>query len=127
MKKATVVVFDDFVAGTPTFTVYTSQEFNKILGNFDKAAYHAIADQLSGNITAFSIDLQHSGDGRVWRTKTTNLIASTSISANTTADAVGTDAGTTPSLESVRLAINSTGTAAGQYHLKVIATLRDDS
>ncbi len=127
MRKLVIVVFDDVVAGTPSFTTYTSQEHNDVLGMYDKIALHAVADQVSGGITAFNIDLEHSGDGRNWKVKTTGIIGSTSVSANTTSHATGGDGGSTPSCGKQRLAINSTGTGAGQYHLRITATLRDES
>ena len=126
MRKSVVTIFDDVVAGTPSFSVYTDVRYNEILGQFDKLSIHVITDQVT-NITAFTIDLEDSNDGRNWHTKNASWVSHASLAANNQYQDTATDAGTTPMLALGRLKITATTGTAGSLHMKIAACLRDDS
>jgi hypothetical protein len=124
VRKANILAFDDFVVGATT--VYTPTGLNDALGAYDKAAIQAVADQVTGTSVTLKVQIEHSSDQRNWASKnTTAEIPATSISTTATTPLVGTDAGTTPSLAFVRLAITVAGTSP-QAHVKVWVCLRDE-
>ncbi len=121
MRKLHQQVFDDFVvSGT---TVYTRADLNDILGQVDQLALQAIVDQVTTAGTA-TVQIQMSSDQINWSNKNgTAEINAGTISTNTTNKLTGSDAGATPSLGYVRLAI-SIATSA-QAHFKIWATGRN--
>ena len=121
MRKLHQLVFDDFVvSGT---TVYTRTDLNDILGQVDQVAIQMIVDQVTTNGTA-SAQIQHSADQIQWAAKNgTAEINAGTISTNATKVLFGSDAGSTPSLGYVRLAI-SIATSA-QAHIKIWVTGRN--
>jgi hypothetical protein len=124
MRKFNMLVLDEFVSVTGTGNyVYTRTDLNETLGQADKLALQVVGDQASGsfNVTA---RIQHSADGINWITKGGSPEVTLSVSSNATSTAAGSDAGTTPSLGLVRIAVQLS--ASGQAHVKVWATGRDD-
>lgn len=135
MRHNSMVVFDEFVGG-PSITTWTSASMNNKLAQFDSLAILAVADNSSGTAPQFSVQIQHSCDGRTWYNKSgtspqvpagsggTPEIILTSVAVNTTVQAYGADNGFTPFLGLVRLQI-ATGANTLGLHLKVMVTQRD--
>jgi hypothetical protein len=124
MRKANTLAFDDTVVGTTT--VYTPTGLNDALGACDKWAIQAVADLVSGTTPTITVQLQHSSDQRNWMNKnTTAEINAQNLSSSATDPKFGSDAGTTPALAFVRLAITLGGTSP-QAHVKVWVCLRDE-
>jgi hypothetical protein len=122
MRRNVFVAFDDFVPASATTPVYTSQELNARLGQTDQFAAHIIIDTATGSPapTTITLTVDHSGDGRVWSTKSTPFNNSTWG----TNGLVFQDAGTTPTLAFVRFGITLNGTGGGA-HVRINVTQRD--
>ena len=123
MRAMNLLVYDDFIAGTPPTTVITKPELNQALGSHDLLALAVIADQVSvaGNIT---VQVFHSADQLNWTAKNpAPEINSQPISTTTTNVFYGGDGGTVPSLGFIRLSITLATTT--QAHVKVWVTGRD--
>ena len=134
MRKQTVVVFDDFIAisGAGNQIVYTTADLNDLLGAYDKIAVQGIMDQVTYSATTatYTVASQQSGDGRNWSSKTDLSWGTIALVTNAVTLTTGADAGTTPSMGQVRLVITlatSGGAGTAQFHLKLIATLRDEA
>lgn len=121
MRKLHQLTFDDFVVSGGT--VYTKTDLNDILGQVDQLAIQAIVDQVNANGST-TIQIQHSADQINWTNKNaTAEINAGTLSTNTTCKLFGSDAGSTPSLGYVRLAISLTTT--NQAHIKIWVTGRN--
>lgn len=116
-------VFDDVIMGTGA--AYSSPDFNDNLGKFDKIAVHAVVDQVTGTGPTFTLQLEHSGDGRNWlNMNTTAEINAVSISVSAVNSMIGVDSGSVPTLAFVRARVQLGGGATGA-RVKVHACLRD--
>jgi len=109
MRRMNITVFDEFLTNVNgnANRVFTSQELNSRLGQFDQLGIFVVADQVSAS-AILSIQIEHSGDGRNWVTKNANaeITAGTNnIIISVTTPLWGSDAGTNPSLAFVRLGI----------------------
>lgn len=124
MRTSLMQVFDDFVPGTNP--VYTSEEWNDALGQPNKLAIQAVADQVTGT-ASLTVAIEHSCDQRNWLQKPgTAPINSESIPAAATTPVFGSDAGTVQNLGYVRLKISLTGTTPAA-HVRIHVCGRDDA
>lgn len=124
MRKFNILAFDDFISGAGT-TVYTRPELFEKLAEVDKLALFPVTDQVTtaGTLT---VRIQHSGDGLNWVNKNaTAEVNGVAINPSATNTAYGSDAGATPSLGFVRLAL--TLTTSTSAHVKLWVTGRDES
>jgi hypothetical protein len=127
MRRFTTTVFEDFVVGaTSTSPVYTATDFNKTLGSVDRLAFQVVADQVSGTTPTFTLQIEHSGDGRNWLSKAgTPEVNAQGLSTSAASVFIAYDAGTTPSLGFIRFKIFLAGTSP-VAHVKVHVTGRDN-
>jgi len=121
------LVFDEYIEGTSS--VYSSQEWNALLGSADKTALHAISDTQSagsGN-PSLSVQLEVSGDGRNFTAKngTAEINGATITVGSGQISSLGTDAGTTPSLGFARLKV-TLGGSTPKVHVRIYACGRTD-
>jgi hypothetical protein len=128
MRKYNVRAFDDFVHGTST--VYSTADFNEVLGSADQLSLFAVVDSYSGAAGApnITVQIQHSGDGRNWVNKNPAAeINGAAIGAGITAVAGGSDGGTNPALGLIRLAISlaAVGMAPPNAHVRIWACGRE--
>jgi hypothetical protein len=129
MRKFNVRAFNDFVHGTTT--VYTSSEFDALLGSADRLALCAVLDSFSGGTPAhLFVQIQHSGDGRNWENLNTVFpeIDDVVLGSNQTIVSYGYDNTAIPTQSFVRLAIWMTenGASAPNAHIEVWACGRDE-
>src|SRR3989442_1438140 len=64
MRQHITVVFDEFIP-SGAGVVYTSQEFNRLLGQHDQISVKCVIDNVSAS-GAFDLWIEHSSDGRTW-------------------------------------------------------------
>jgi hypothetical protein len=128
MRKYNVRAFDDFVHTTAT--VYSTTDFNEVLGSADQLSLFAVVDSYSGAAGApnITVQIQHSGDGRNWVNKNPAAeINGAPIGAGMTAVASGSDGGTNPALGLIRLAVSlaAIGAAPPGAHVRIWACGRE--
>ena len=121
MRKANLLVFDDFIAGATT--IYTETGAQSGLGEHDMLAIQAVADQVTTTGT-LTVQIYHSADQINWKAKngTAEINAGTTTEGSTNV-LVGSDSGTTPSLGFVKLGMTLATTT--QAHVKISVTARD--
>jgi hypothetical protein len=120
------LVFDDFVMGATT--VYSSSNFNEVLGSADQLALIAVVDSYSGGAApSITVQLQVSGDGRNWQNKnSTAEINAKPVSTTATTVVSGGDGGTNPAMGFMRLAVSLfSGTAPPNAHVRIGACGRE--
>jgi hypothetical protein len=112
-------VFDDMLYGAGPH--YTDASLNGRLGACDKLAIQCLADITSGTTPTIAVAIEHSSDGRNWKQKNGAAeIPAVTLAPGVTNSFTGGDAGTSPSLGYVRLAITLGGTGpAGHVELSV--------
>ena len=71
MRRLTVQVFDEYIAGTTT-TWYTSCAYDELFGSADSLVIQAVTEQVSGT-TNLVITPQHSCNGLDWKDCTSVL------------------------------------------------------
>lgn len=128
MRQFNATIFEDFVVGATSSTpVYTAADLNKKLGWTDKLTIQVVADQVSGTSPTFSLQIEHSGDGRNWLPKVLSApeINAVALSSASSSVFVTSDAGNIPSLGFVRFKIFLGGTSP-VAHVKVHVTGRND-
>src|SRR5579871_1668057 len=109
MRKANERIFDDVVTGTTT--VYSSGEFNELLGRHDRISLFLVVDTVSGTSPTITVQLQHSSDERNWVNKNgTPEINALVISPTATTTEAANDATGNYGCHSVRAAITLAGT-----------------
>jgi hypothetical protein len=121
-RKTSVLIFDDNVVGTTA--VYTSPEFNDLLGQYERGAFQVVGDQATSGATV-TVQQEHSADQRNWSNRNgspevNGAALSTSITTNTSGYELGTGTGH----GYVRLRIQLAGTTP-QAHIKIWYTGRD--
>jgi hypothetical protein len=122
MRLHVTQVFDDAVVGTGN--VYTSPEFEELLGLADRSAIQAVADQVSGTTPTLTVSFEHGTDGRNWSAKNgTAEINAQALVSNATNNLTGTEAGSNPSHGRARLRIALAGTTP-QARLRIYVTGR---
>ena len=122
MRKGLIEAFNDSLQGTTT--TYSPTRFNEVLGSFDKLAIQMIAEQPGGTSPTFTVALEHSNDQRNWVSKST-LISAQAVSTSAPTVVSASDAGTTPTMAFVRLAVTMGGTTPS-CRLKILVCGRDD-
>jgi len=125
MRKANERIFDDVVTGTTT--VYSSGEFNELLGRHDRISLFLVVDTVSGTSPTITVQLQHSSDERNWVNKNgTPEINALVISPTATTTEAANDATGNYGCHSVRAAITLAGTNPS-CRVRLYATLRDST
>lgn len=122
MRRSNMLVFDEYLSASTTLT--TNQELNGPLAQYDQMGVFVIVDNTVGG--TLTVGLFHSGDGRNWPQKGSNLIGTGGLSGSFgagTTPLVAYDNGTTPSLALVQLQITTTVAA----HVRIHVTFRDPS
>jgi len=125
MRRGNPLVFDEYlVTGT---TVITNQELNALLAQYDQLSVFAVVDNPGGAGT-LTVALFHSGDGRNWVQKATNLIgaggATGAFAAGATTALTGVDNGVLPTLAFAQLQVS---VATYNAHVRIHVTTRDPS
>lgn len=120
MKKKSILVFDETIAGNAT--VYTSSLHNSALGDFDQVSLQVTVDSPNAN-GYIGVQLQHSADELTFVDKGA-LIVDSALTADIRNTLTGADDGISPSLRFVRLAITLVAPTT-KAHVKIHATLRD--
>ncbi len=119
------VVYEGGISGTTT--VYTGPEHYRRIASGEKFAVQARVTQVSGTSPTVAIVLEHSNEGvaaAAWVTKSTPVPA-TAVTANQANFLQGQDAGTTPGMANMRLAITLGGTTPNAY-VEVWLTVRSN-
>lgn len=112
MRRFVAQVFEAQVAGVASY--YTKSIFDDALGAFDVLAVQAVVDRVTGISPRITVNLQVSGDGIHYGTKTEQpLISSEDIFPGTTNLLFGADTTSSelPSLAYARLEIHLEGTS----------------
>lgn len=123
MLTFTELAFSEYVTGTTT--VYTSAAMNSRLARCNQLTLQSNIDQVTTGTTGFSVQIEHSNDERNFVAKAGSPeINRTSFTGTIPYVNFGYDAGTTPTMGFVRLAITLTGTNAGA-NVKIYAAGRD--
>jgi hypothetical protein len=134
MRKEKRIVFDDYVKGaTAAVPAYSSVQFNRLLGRFDRFALECIVDDVSAS-SALDIFIEHSPDGEHWLHKNgtadnppvtgqgdVKWATLSTTAANT--PGIG-DSGSTPLFALARLQIFFGNSTTGA-HIRVTVTPRD--
>jgi len=114
-SSAAVLVFDEVVGSTTAIT--TKPMFNRLLGAYDKYAFHALCGPISvaGNLT---VTLKHGSDERNWTAKNAGPeIPATALSTTDMKTILGTDTGTVVGQGFGQLSVQlSAGTARIQIY-----------
>ena len=123
MLTFTELVFSEYVTGTTT--VYTSAAMNSRLARTNQLTLQSNVDQVTAGTTACTVQIEHSNDERNFVAKAGSPeINRTTFSGTVPYVNFGYDAGTTPTMGFVRLAITLAGTNAGA-NVKIYASGRD--
>lgn len=123
MLTYTELVFSEYVTGTTT--VYTSAAVNSRLARTNQLTIQSNIDQVATGTTAFTVQIQHSNDERNFVDKAGSPeINRTTFTGSVPYVNFGYDAGTTPTMGFVRLAITLAGTNPGA-NVKIYASGRD--
>src|SRR5262249_23919678 len=132
MMKYGRMVFDEFIPSTTA--VYTANDFNLILGSADKLSFFAVADNVAGTSPTLTVQMEHSGDGRIWQVKNATaelngasltVGATNPTSVNPSVLFVGSDDGNKALMPFVRLRIQLAGSGSPAAHVKIYACGRD--
>ncbi len=100
-RKAVFLAFDGVIEGAGS--VYSDAALNDALGEYDQLGLQAISDLINGTSPTLTVQIYHTCDPRqgmdaIWTTKNgTAEINGVTLTAATTNNHFGSDAGTTPS------------------------------
>jgi hypothetical protein len=99
--------------GSPTD--YTSPDFDELLGSADRIALNFIFDPFLSLVSAFEVQMEHSGDGVHWENKSASPELTSPVFPNPiTRSTVGYVLGTQPSLAFARFRIALTFSGSNQ-------------
>lgn len=116
-----VLIFDEMVSSA---AIYSTPEFNRYLGAFDKYSFHLVTAPGTGTLGTVSLQLEHSSDERNWANKNTSaeITPGPTVSATAQASGLGSDNGAVASQGFGRIRV--THSTAGLVRVKVYATGR---
>jgi hypothetical protein len=137
VRKASFVVFDDYVVGTThLLPTYTDSWFNRALGKFDRFSFEVLVDNVTTSPGSLDIYVEHSPDALHWLHKNgtadnppvagsgdVKWAAGALSSSAFNPPAIG-DSGASPLFAFARLQIFF-GTSGTGGHIKITATPRD--
>jgi hypothetical protein len=133
MRKASFIIFDDYVMGaTASQPTFTSSKFHEVLGKFDRFALDCVVDNVSAS-TTLDVFVQHSPNGEQWLHANgaaenppvagQGNVSFGSLPTTQTNFKVG-DSGANPLLAFVRLQL-FLGSGTARAHVKITVTPRD--
>jgi hypothetical protein len=116
-----VLIFDEIVCSA---AIYSTPEFNRYLGTYDKYSFHMVCSPGVGTLGTMAFRLEHGSDERNWADKNaaSEFTTAPTVSATAQASAIGADNGAVASQGFGRVRV--THSTSGQCRVKIYATGR---